>query len=453
MKRVMIAGTGSGCGKTTVTCAVLGALKNRGTALCSFKCGPDFIDPMFHTKVLGVSCRNLDSFLCPEQTVKYLFAKAVSSHTTAVLEGVMGYYDGLSGTKLAASSHHIARLLDTPVVLVLGVKGKSLSLAAELQGFLGFEPNRIRGVIFNGAAEHTYPMYKEIAERHTGVRVLGYLPQLPGARLESRHLGLVGAQEIHGLREKMELLALQAERTVDLDGLLELARGAGELEYLPAPPGRLPDTPRIAVAMDGAFSFYYQDSLDLLKLLGARLIPFSPMADPELPAGVGGLLLGGGYPELYARLLSNNRPMLSSIAAAVGDGMPTIAECGGFMLLCREFIAGDGERYPLAGVLDTDVRMAASPGPFGYVTLRAKEDNLLCERGRTLRAHEFHYSRAENPGAAFVIGKDSGRSWEGVYATDTLYAGYPHLYLWGAPEAARRFAQKCLEYQQRGRGL
>ena len=444
----MIAGTGSGCGKTTVVCSVLGALQGRKLSLRSYKCGPDYIDPMLHSKVLGVPCRNLDSFLCGEETLKYLFASKSLSHCVSVIEGVMGYYDGLSGISTTASSHHIAQTLKAPVVLVVNCKGKSLSVAAEVQGFLQFTPNRIKAVILNGVSSGSYPMYKRIIETHTGTEVLGFLPIVPEAVFESRHLGLVTAQEITNLRKKVYLLAEQAGKTIDLDRLLEIARDAGELEYEPINVQHLPVSVRIGIAQDFAFCFYYQDSIELLQMMGANFIPFSPVVDTVLPPNLHGLLLGGGYPELYARQLSLNRPMLDSIAQAVQSGMPTIAECGGFMLLCKELKTLKGDVHRMAGVLNTSVEMTNKLSNFGYVTLTAKRDNMLCGEGESFPAHEFHYSTASDTGDGFTACKANGTVWSSAHVGESLYAGYPHLHLWGNRNAARRFMERCIAYRR-----
>lgn len=442
--RILLAGTGSGCGKTSMTCAILGALATRGEDVASFKCGPDYIDPMFHTKILGIPSRNLDSFLCGDETVKFLLHKNSAAHGLAVIEGVMGFYDGLSGTGTAASSYHLSQLTGTPVVLVVDCSGKSLSLAAEIQGYLRFRKNNIRAVLLNKVSPHAYPMYKQLVEEHCGVQVLGFLPKLPEAALESRHLGLVTAGEVRDIQAKIALLAEQAAQTIDLDALLALARDARELAVDEIAIPRLCEGVRIAVARDKAFCFYYEDNFDLLAELGAELVPFSPLEDAQLPEDIHGLLLGGGYPELYADRLSHNQSMLRGIKNAVNEGLPTIAECGGFLLLCRSLRTADGAEYSMAGALNANAWMTARLSRFGYVTLEAQEDNLLCEKGGTINAHSFHYSDSDNPGGGFVArkpGKDI--QWPCIHTTGTLFAGYPHLHLWGNTGFAGRFIRAC----------
>ena len=438
--RLLIAGTGSGCGKTTVTCAILQALKNRGHDLASFKCGPDYIDPMFHAEIIGTPCTNIDLFFLDEARARERFLTHAAELN--VIEGVMGCYDGLAMDSDEASSAHVARALNAPMVLGVNARGMALSAAAVVRGFLELRPNTIQGVILNNVTAGSYPALKAAIEAECGVCVYGHLPPSPDCALESRHLGLVTAQEIKDLREKLQTLAARAEASVDLDGLIELMRAQPPLEAEEAriePVGSV----RIAVARDRAFCFYYRDNLELLEALGARIIPFSPLSDAALP-DCDGLYIGGGYPELYAGRISQNRGMLESIAAAVGDGMPTIAECGGFMLLSRSI----GE-HAMAGALPAACHNTGRLSRFGYATLTAEMDNLLLCAGEQIRAHEFHYWDADDPGAALTARKPGGRSWRCAHVSDTLYAGYPHLYFYSNPNAARRFVEKCLEGRKR----
>ena len=434
--RLLLAGTGSGCGKTTVTSAVLRALARRGGRLAAFKCGPDYIDPMFHTAVLGLPSRNLDLFLADEDTARGQLARHTPSDGMAVIEGVMGFYDGVSGTTDTASAAHLARATATPTVLVVRPRGQSLSLAAEIQGFRTFAPNTLSGVILNGVSPAMYPFYREIAEK-AGLPVFGCLPEVPEAAIPDRHLGLVTAGEIPDLHRKLDLLADAVEQHLDLDGLCALARTAPPLADTSAPLARVTGKPvRIALARDAAFCFYYADNLDVLRELGAELVEFSPIADKTLPDGIHGLYLGGGYPELHAAALSGNRAMRESIRTAVRGGLPTVAACGGFLYLHRSL---DGA--PMAGVLDADARMTGKLQPFGYITLTAARDSLLCRAGERMRAHEFHYAASDDAGRAFRAEKPNGRAWNCVHANDTLYAGFPHLYFRAVPEAAARFVR------------
>ncbi len=435
--RVLIAGTGSGCGKTTTVCAVLQAFKNRGLAPMSFKCGPDYIDPMFHTGIIGVDSENLDIFFAGEEGVRSAFVKHAAD--VNVIEGVMGMYDGLAMDADAASSYHVAKTLDAPVVLVVNVRGMALSAAAVVRGYMTLrKPNMVRGVIFNKVSPMTYPSLKKVVENECGVPVFGYLPDLPECSLESRHLGLVTAAEVSELQTKMQRLAEAAEKTLDLDGLLALMRAQAPLKA-DVPHYEPLGSARIAVARDKAFCFYYRDNLELLRELGAELVFFSPIDDERLP-DCDGLYLGGGYPELYLERLSGNETMRASIREAVSGGLPTVAECGGFMYLCRSI---DG--LDMVGYFPVDCRNTGKLTRFGYATLHAGEESMLFAAGGTLQGHEFHYWDATDPGSALRAVKPSGRETRCGYVSDTLYAGYPHLYFPSCPSAAAGFVKKCIE--------
>lgn len=439
--RLLIAGTGSGCGKTTVACAILQALVDRGCGVAAFKCGPDYIDPMFHSEIIGAPGGSVDLYFAGEALARGLFVR--HSAELNVIEGVMGYYDGLSAQSAEASSWHVAKALDAPVVLVADGRGMALSAAAVVRGFLELRaPSRIAGVILNRVSPAAWPGLKAVIERECGVKVYGYLPADEGYALASRHLGLVTAQEVADLKGRMRRLARQAEASVELDALIDLMRAQPPLEGAVPRAERIADV-RVAVARDRAFCFYYRDNLELLEALGATLVPFSPLEDARLPA-CDGLYLGGGYPELYAERLAGNRTMLESIRDAVADGLPTVAECGGFMLL-TDRLAG----RPMAGVIHTDCRDMKKLTRFGYVEVSATADSLLFEAGDAVRGHEFHRWDAADPGEALAAAKPSGHRWKCAHVSDTLYAGFPHLYLPSAPKAARRFIAKCHERKMR----
>lgn len=436
--RLLLAGTGSGCGKTTVTTALLRALQRRGVPLAAFKCGPDYIDPMFHTEALGVPSRNLDLFFVDETEVRGQLACHIPSDGVGIIEGVMGYYDGVSGNTDTASAAHLARATETPSVLIVRPRGQSLSLAAEIKGFRDFAPNTLAGVILNGVSAGMYPFYRTIAEQ-AGLPVFGFLPPVPESEIPDRHLGLVTAAEIGDLQSKLDRLADAAQTGLDLDGLLALARTAPPLADQSVPLVPVVDKlVRIAVARDKAFCFYYADNFDVLRALGAELVPFSPLTDRALPERIDGLYLGGGYPEVHKAQLAANRAIRDSIRAAVLGGLPTIAECGGFLYLHRTL---DGAE--MAGVLDADANLTKKLQPFGYVTLTAKRDNLLCRAGGQIRAHAFHYAVSTDEGADFDAQKPNGRAWVCVHATDTLYAGFPHLYFRANPAFAENVVRRA----------
>lgn len=447
--RVLLTGVSSGCGKTTVTCAVLQALVDRGLRVGAFKCGPDYIDPMFHSRIIGAKSGNLDLFFFRENTLRYLLARNSRDRDVSVIEGVMGYYDGAGLASTLASSWETARAAEAPAVLVVPAKGAALSILAVIQGFLDFQPDsRIRGVILNRCTAMTYRGLAEAVRERFGGRVkpLGFLPELPECALESRHLGLVTAAEVEGLREKLHILARQAEETIDMDGLLALAKGAPPLAFQPVALPRY-EPVRIAVARDRAFCFYYEDSLEALEEMGAELVPFSPLSDRALPEDIHGLYLGGGYPELYAKELSRNESMRAAVRGALEGGLPCIAECGGFMYLTQAI----GEE-PMAGFLPGKCRDNGRLTRFGYVTLRAKKDNLLCRAGEEIPAHEFHQWDAGDPGGDFTAGKLNGRRWDCVFATDRLYAGYPHFHFYANPAFGEHFYQACIREKKRHAG-
>lgn len=437
--RVVLAGTSSGCGKTTVTCAILQALVNRGLRVGAFKCGPDYIDPMFHSRIIGAKSANLDLHFFSENTLRYLLARNAPDRDISIIEGVMGYYDGIGLTTSRASSWELARTIDAPTVLIVNAKGASLSILAVIQGFLSFCPDHhIQGVLLNGSSKSAYPPLAQEIQKRLHLRTLGYLPQMEECALESRHLGLVTAAEVEDLQEKTQALARQAEKTVDIQGILELAHGAGGIAYDPVTFPRM-EPVRIAVAKDNAFCFYYEDNLTALEEMGAELIPFSPLQDCALPPAIHGLYLGGGYPELYAQSLSQNTSMGKSIFQALQKGVPCIAECGGFMYLTQE-IGG----YPMVGFLPGTCFDTGKLTRFGYITLRAKEDNLLCPQGCEIPAHEFHHWDCTQPGNSFVAEKPSGKQWGCAVATDRLYAGFPHFHFYANPNFAKNFYQSCI---------
>ncbi|MCD8097043.1 MAG: cobyrinate a,c-diamide synthase, partial [Lachnospiraceae bacterium] len=425
------------------------------------------IDPMFHGRVIGTKSRNLDTFFTDEETTRYLFLKNTEDCEIAVAEGVMGYYDGLGGVRTQGSTYEVACVLDFPTVLIVLCRGASLSILATVRGFLDYRSDsHIRAVILNQISPMIYAQLKPLLEAELGVRVLGYVPKLDDLNLESRHLGLVLPGEIELLKEKLNRLAGKLEETLDLDALLALAQESSELsadrpEILKKEPeaeagmrelsasANSDSGLRIAVAEDDAFCFTYLDNLELLREIGAELVPFSPLKDDCLPEHVSGLILSGGYPELHARELSENAAMRSAIRDALKSGMPCIAECGGFLYLHRELEGDDGSFYPMAGYLDARAYRTDRLGRFGYINLCAREDGLLGTAGTTLRGHEFHYWESERCGDAFHAKKPVGkREWDCVVGSECLYAGFPHLFLWSNPEAAYSFLKKCEEYNR-----
>ncbi|MBR2896044.1 MAG: cobyrinate a,c-diamide synthase, partial [Oscillospiraceae bacterium] len=417
---------------------------NRGMRVGAFKCGPDYIDPMFHSRIIGAKSANLDLFFFQDNTLRYLLAKNAAQCDVSIIEGVMGFYDGMGLTTTRASSYQVAQITESPVVLVVNAKGASLSVLATIHGFLTLYPdNHIRGVILNQCSAMTYSALAEAIEERFAIKTLGYLPKMEDCALESRHLGLVTAAEVEGLREKLQLMAEQAEKTIDMNGILELANSASAVTCEPIELLRMEQV-RIAVAKDKAFCFYYEDSLETLREMGAEHVEFSPMDDRKLPEDIHGLYLGGGYPELYAETLSKNQSMRESVRNALEQELPCIAECGGFMYLTEAI----GE-YPMVGFLSGSCFDTGKLTRFGYVTLRAKKDNLLCTAGGEISGHEFHHWDCTQPGNGFTATKSTGKQWDCAVVTDTLYAGYPHFHFYANPEFAENFYKICLKEKHR----
>lgn len=444
--RVMIAGTGSGSGKTTAVCALLALLKRNGYSVRSCKCGPDYIDPGFHRRAISVPCVNLDPFFCGGELLRALLCENAGGDIT-VLEGVMGYYDGTGETGTENSSYTVAQATETPVLLVADGKGAFTSLLAVIEGFLNFVPqSRIAGVIFNRTGEATYARLKKLVGERFGEKVIcaGYIPVLPEECVfGSRHLGLVTAEETEGFREKINKLADIAGSTLDLGAITRAANSAPELFPAAREYPRLPEI-TLAVAMDNAFCFYYSETLALFEKLGAKIKYFSPLANEEVPPDADGLMIGGGYPELHAEELEKAARSARSVREAAASGMPTIAECGGFMYLCETI---DGKKT--CGVLPGGSANTGRLSRFGYITLTTKRKSLFGEAGTALKAHEFHYYDSEFPGNDCTAEKTNGKQYGCAYCGDTLYAGYPHLYLAASENAAIGFYKKCLEYREK----
>ena len=442
--RVLIAAPASGSGKTMITCGILRALVRRGIKVSSFKCGPDYIDPMFHEKVIGTTSGNLDLFFAKAPLMRRLFCRNSENTDFSVIEGVMGYYDGMGASTDEASSFRVAEALDAPVILIVNARGQSISALATLSGFMNFRENsRIKAVIFNQMSEHVFNSLKDEVSK-LGVIPLGFVPKSDDLVIESRHLGLVTPGEIEGLTDRLDSLAQLLEKTVDIDGLIALGKSAEKLTpgdiVLPKPCEEVV----IAAAKDEAFCFYYKDNLDLLQRLGAKIVYFSPIHDKALPEGTEGLLLPGGYPELYAESLAGNTAMRKAVHDAVTGGMPCLAECGGFMYLHREIEDMNGKFWPMAGVLNAKAYRTNRLGRFGYITLTGEKDSDVIQKGGTVCGHEFHYFESESCGEDMTATKPiTGKSWRCVHAEGGLLAGFPHLFYYSNPDLAVRFLRAC----------
>lgn len=480
--RVVFAAPSSGSGKTVVTCGFLQVLKNRGISCRAWKCGPDYIDPIFHKYVMGLEGGNLDCYFSGEKGVTRQLAAAAKDGELQVIEGVMGYYDGLGGVSLEASTYHLSRALKAPVVLVVDGRSSSLSLAAVIKGFLEFQqPSYIKGVILNNTSPKMAQLLRPAVEA-LGVRFFGSLPVCKEAKIESRHLGLVMPEEENGgdgllqLNQMLLRLADRMEETLDIDGILKLAASAGpsvenpvvcEKQLHQEGSGESRKV-RIGVARDQAFCFYYQENLALLEEMGAELVLFSPIHDKELPKGICGLILGGGYPELYASKLSANGRMREEIRRAAEGGMPLLAECGGFLYLHEELEDNEGVIYPMAGIIKGRAYRTNKLSRFGYIRISAVQKLKFLSEGEEIRGHEFHYWESTDPGSDCVACKPcgppspafggrsgkspspafGGRSWNCIHGAGAIFAGFPHLYYPSCPSVVTRWLTHCDEWEK-----
>ena len=447
MIQFLLAAPRSGSGKTTMTCALLMALKRRGCAPCAFKSGPDYIDPMFHRAVLGVESHNLDLFFSAPETVRALYAKGAAGHGAAVCEGAMGFYDGLGGVSDRASAWHLADTLGLPVLLVAEPKGQSLTLAAELNGLVNFRtPSHIAGILLNNCTARMRALLAPMLEKETGLPVLGFLPKLPEAVIGSRHLGLYTAAEVENLQQKLALLADAAEEHIDWPRLLALCEK--EPPALPVQPETPPARVRIAVAQDEAFCFTYAETLEAFRDAGAEVVFFSPLRDTALPENIGGLYLPGGYPELHAKELSENTSLLREIKQKIESGLPTAAECGGFLYLGQSLTDAEGQSWPMAGVLPGEAKDAGRLVRFGYAALSADSDSMLFRAGESFPIHEFHHWDSTANGTALAAKKPvGGAEWRCGFVNEHFYAGFPHLY-WAGTPLPQRFAAAAENYRR-----
>ena len=447
MIQFLLAAPRSGSGKTTMTCALLMALKRRGCAPCAFKSGPDYIDPMFHRAVLGVESRSLDLYFSAPETVRTLYAKGAAGHGAAVCEGAMGFYDGLGGVSDRASAWHLADTLGLPVLLVVEPKGQSLTLAAELKGLDSFRtPSHIAGILLNNCTARMHALLAPMLEEETGLPVLGFLPKLPEAVIGSRHLGLYTAAEVENLQQKLALLADAAEEHIDWPRLLALCEK--EPPALPARAETPPARVRIAVAQDEAFCFIYAETLEAFRDAGAEVVFFSPLRDTALPENIGGLYLPGGYPELHARELSGNTSLLREIKRKIESGLPTAAECGGFLYLGQSLTDAEGQSWPMVGVLPGEAKDAGRLVRFGYATLSADSDSMLFRAGESFPIHEFHHWDSTANGTALAAKKPvGGAAWRCGFVNEHFYAGFPHLY-WAGTPLPQRFAAAAENYRR-----
>ena len=446
---VVIAGVRSGVGKTTIATGIMGALVRRGLSVQPFKAGPDYIDPSYHALACGVPSRNLDSWLLPHSTVLELYQRASGQKQVSVVEGVMGVFDGHSSLTEEGSTAQLAKLIKAPVILVADASKVARSVAAEVLGYQLFDPDlNLAGVVLNGVGG---PRHMEFCqpqiEATTGLPVLGYLPRNEALVQPERHLGLIPTVEGTVAGQWYDALIRQVEETIDLDRVLEIASAAGAIESVAEAFPAIPQQKRtvIAVAKDRAFSFYYQDSLDLLEAWGAELAPFSPLEDHQLPDGAGGIYLGGGFPEMFAAELSENKSMLAAIREAVKRRVPVYAECGGLMYLGQSLADLEGKQHPMVGVVPAVSRMSDKRLTLGYREVEAASDGPLLTKGQQVRGHEFHWSTLEQPPSAGqsvyrVVNQDNRT--EG-FQVGSVWASYIHIHLGSHPSLPKRFVDTC----------
>ena len=449
----LIAGTASGVGKTTTSLALMAAFRQRGLAVQPFKCGPDFLDGSHHTAICGRASRNLDTWMLDATVNRDIFERACQGADAAIVEGMMGLFDGVAGSGEQGSSAEIAKRLDLPVVLVLDASKSARSIAAIVKGFEIFDPEvRFAGVVLNGVAgEYHYRILKEAIASSCMSPILGWLPRNPEVAIAERHLGLHGALEETGQtnsEERLRSFASFAEAHLDLDRLMGQNYAIGRIPSsdCPKPPERQKRA-LVGVARDRAFSFYYEDNFDVLRECGAEIVEFSPLADSELPRELDAVYLGGGYPELYARTLSGNRTMLASLRAFAAAGKPVYAECGGMMYLAQTLTDLEGESFPMVDLLPLSVQMTEGLVHFGYAEVELLEDCLLGRRGTIMRGHSFHCSQATVTGtinSAYRVSYSLSATQEiEGYSKGSVLASYIHLHLRAHPGAARAFLEQA----------
>ncbi|MDD5758675.1 MAG: cobyrinate a,c-diamide synthase [Desulfobulbaceae bacterium] len=437
----MLAATGSGTGKTTLTLGLLAALHRQGLTVQPFKCGPDFIDPTLHQMVSGRVSRNLDLRMCGAPYVRNCFDRHRSNADIAVIEGVMGLFDGG-----IASPAALAKALRIPVLLLVDAKGCAESIAAVVKGFETLDPElALMGVIFNRVASPRHlELLRSAVQSHCRTPILGSLPRNQDFCIPDRHLGLLMGSENPLTEAQLDTLTAAVGEHIDLATIMRLATMPYPAARPVTPPKRQEhgERPRIGIARDQAFCFYYQDNLDLLESMGAELIQFSPMFDTKLPANIHGLYLGGGYPELHGESLSANTSLLAEIKAWAEAGQPIYAECGGFIYLCKGIVGLDGTFWPLAGVFPCRATMGKRLSRLGYREALINEPCLLGDAGQ-LFGHEFHYSEIDPMPASVkrVYQLQDGRE-EGYQIKNTL-GGYLHLHFGRTPSAASHFIDLC----------
>ena len=446
---IVIAGVRSGVGKTTIATGIMGALTKRGKRVQPFKAGPDYIDPSYHKLAAGIPSRNLDSWLLPHKIVSELFYKASQTADISIVEGVMGIFDGHSNLDEFGSTAQLAKLLHAPVVLIADASKVARSVAAEILGYQLFDPElNIAGVILNGIGSPRHLEFcKPQIEKSTGIPVIGYMPRRQDLVQPERHLGLIPTTEGTVVQQWYDSLISQTEETIDLEAICDIASTAqlNPVEPYIYPASPQPKTAIIAVAKDEAFSFYYQDSLDLLESWGAEIVEFSPLRDSKVPERCGGIYIGGGFPELFAQELSENKSMLRSMTEQINLGIPIYAECGGLMYLGHSLSDMTGQMHPMVQALPLSSSMKDQTLHLGYRELEALCDSPIMKKGQVIKGHEFHRSVLENNpelhNALYTV-VDQDNRFEG-FRNENVWASYFHDHLASDPSLAKRFVEVC----------
>jgi len=458
---VLIGAPCSGSGKTVFTLGLLAALKEKGYPVRSFKCGPDYIDPMYHTKVLGIPCRNLDTWFTGEEKTRELYQTGNDENKVSVIEGVMGLYDGVAGICPEGSSYDLARVLNLPVILVISAGGVGRSLIAMIRGFKDMDQySLIRGVFINKISADMYNRLKPEIEKETGISCLGFLPKDESLHAPERHLGLVAPDETD--QGFIKAAGEAVGEALDWNTFFRICGLSEKNVTTVSPVIKDPEIKKsetdqsvgtkgltLAVARDPAFSFLYEDNLRELEKAGVEIRFFSPIKDHALPDGISGLYLPGGYPELYLAELSENTSMRQDILEKIRGGLPTIAECGGFLYLGESIKDILEEEYPMVGLLPGKAEQKGKSGKFGYITVE-EVSPIFYPEGLKLKGHEFHYYESTAEGSSCRMVKPvTEKSWTGIFTTETLWAGFPHIYFPAEPEFVRVFAGKMMNYSKK----
>jgi len=451
--RVIIAGTHSGVGKTTVSLGIMIALKRRGFRVQPFKVGPDFLDPTYHDLVTEYRCRNLDSWLLGRDYLLSCFSHAMEDKDIAIIEGVMGLYDGHDAFSERGSTSEVAKWLNTPVLLVIDGSRMARSAGAIALGFKSYDKDlNLAGVILNNVSNaHHFQWLREAIERSCNIAVLGYFLKDPRITIPHRHLGLVTANDAIVTKDFMQSLSRKMEIGVDLEKIISISKAVPPVQLrscMSLFQASVKKKCRIAIAMDEAFHFYYQDNLDLLEHYGAEIVFFSPLYDKSLPPDIHGIYIGGGYPEIFAKTLSENAPIKKEIKEFASSGGIIYAECGGFMYLTQGIEMTDGSRFPMVGIFPGWVKAGHGLKALGYVEIEIINSNPLCAEKGKLLGHEFHYSELvdsfDNSEVECTYRvKRRGKVWEEGYRIKNVLASYVHLHFGSKPELARNFVDSC----------